>query len=86
MTRNFSVHDMVYARFLQFLLVFIVELIDHCVLIYCDLQVVLARQIYDEQLPIISKILSAAIVGLLRLILRDVYTVSQKTITFLFFE
>jgi len=34
------------------------------VLIKFGLQVILARQIYDEQLPNIAKVLSAAIVGL----------------------
>jgi len=33
------------------------------VLIFCSVQVIQARQIYDEQLPFISKVLSAAIVG-----------------------
>jgi len=32
----------------------------------------LARQIYDEQLPLISKVLSAAIVGLLHLYARQI--------------
>ena len=32
----------------------------------------LARQIYDEQLPVITKVLSAGIVGLLDLIIRQI--------------
>jgi len=41
-------------------------------LINRGLQVVLARQIYDEQLPVISKVSSAAIVGLSGLIVRQI--------------
>ena len=40
--------------------------------IYCGLQVILARQIYDEQLPFISKVLSAAIVGLLDFFVKQI--------------
>jgi len=43
----------------------LVALIKYLVLIFCAMQVIQAREIYDEQLPFISKVLSAAIVGVL---------------------
>jgi len=48
----------------SFLVVLILVFLIECrVLIFCSMQVIQARQIYDEQLPFISKVLSAAIVG-----------------------
>jgi len=44
---------------------FLAALIDYCVLICCAVQVIQAREIYNEQLPFIAKVLSAAIVGVL---------------------
>jgi len=44
---------------------FSADLIDYCVLICCAVQVIQAREIYNEQLPFIAKVLSAAIVGVL---------------------
>jgi len=49
----------------SFKLLFLAALIGYCVLICCAVQVIQAREIYNEQLPFIAKVLSAAIVGVL---------------------
>lgn len=47
-----------------------------CLSCVAAVQVLVARQIYDEQLPIITKVSSAAIVGLLKYIASYCHAVS----------